>query len=68
MSKEEEVLSLFERVKEMGGADVLICNAGLAHKEPLLSGDTDQWREMMEVKEQTLAREKSCKNECCLDR
>ena len=49
VSKEEEVLTLFERVKEMGGADVLVCNAGLAHSEPLLSGDTSQWREMIEV-------------------
>lgn len=49
--KEEEVLALFEQVKkELGGVDVLICNAGLAHNEPLLSGNTSQWREMTEVK------------------
>ena len=48
--KEEEVLAMFEQVKrELGGADVVICNAGLAHNEPLLSGNTSQWREMMEV-------------------
>ena len=50
VSKEEEVLAMFERVRsELGGADVLVCSAGLAHNEPLLSGNTGQWREMMEV-------------------
>ena len=50
VSKEEEVLAMFEQVKrELGGADVIICNAGLAWNEPLLSGNTSQWREMMEV-------------------
>ena len=44
------MLAMFEQVKkELGGADVVICNAGLAHNEPLLSGNTSQWREMMEV-------------------
>ena len=50
VSKEEEVLAMFEQVKrELGGADVIICNAGLGWNEPLLSGNTSQWREMMEV-------------------
>ena len=50
VSKEEEVLAMFERARsELGGVDVLVCNAGLAHNEPLLSGNTSQWREMMEV-------------------
>ena len=50
ISKEEEVLAMFERVRsELGGVDVLVCSAGLAHNEPLLSGNTSQWREMMEV-------------------
>lgn len=51
VTKEEEVLALFEQVKrDMGVVDVLICNAGLAHEEPLLSGNTSMWREMMEVR------------------
>ena len=50
VTKEEEVLAMFEQVKrELGGADVIICNAGLAHLDPLLSGNTSQWREMTEV-------------------
>ena len=48
--KEQEVVAMFERaVREFGGVDVLVSNAGLAHSEPLLTGDTSQWREMMEV-------------------
>jgi 17beta-estradiol 17-dehydrogenase / 3beta-hydroxysteroid 3-dehydrogenase len=32
-----------------GGIDVLVNNAGLGHKAPLVSGDTAMWREMLEV-------------------
>ena len=47
---EEEVVAMFEKaVKELGGVDVLVSNAGLAHNEPLLTGNTSQWREMIEV-------------------
>lgn len=28
---------------------MLVNNAGLGHKEPLMSGDTESWREMLEV-------------------
>ena len=49
VTKEQEVVALFEKARELGGADVLVSNAGLAHNEPLLSGETSQWREMMEV-------------------
>ena len=48
--KEEEVVAMFETaVRELGGVDVLVSNAGLANNEPLLSGNTSGWREMMEV-------------------
>ena len=50
VSKEEEILALYDNVKaEYGGADVCINNAGLSHISPLLSGQTEDWREIMEV-------------------
>lgn len=36
-------------VDEAGGADVLVNNAGLGHFSPLMSGDTESWRQMLEV-------------------
>lgn len=50
VSKEEEILALYDSIKaEYGGADVCINNAGLSHPSPLLSGQTEDWREIMEV-------------------
>ena len=50
VSKEEEVLALYDSIKaEYGGADVCINNAGISHISPLLSGLTEDWREIMEV-------------------
>ena len=50
VSKEDEILSMFERIKqEVGGVDVCINNAGLAFDAPLLSGRTEDWRQMFEV-------------------
>lgn len=34
---------------DLGGIDVLVNNAGLGHKAPLMSGPTEAWREMLEV-------------------
>lgn len=34
---------------QFGGVDVCVNNAGLAHNAPLLSGSTDDWRNMLEV-------------------
>ncbi len=50
VSKEEEILEMFAKIKsQTGGVDVCINNAGLNHNAPLLSGATSAWREMVEV-------------------
>ena len=47
---EEDVQSLIDEAEStMGGVDVLINNAGLGHKASLLDGNSEQWREMLEV-------------------
>jgi NADP-dependent 3-hydroxy acid dehydrogenase YdfG len=44
------IARLFEEVRARGGGvDVLVNNAGLGHAAPLVSGDTEHWREMLEV-------------------
>lgn len=46
----DAVVHLFETLRgRWGGVDVLVNNAGLGHAAPLVSGDTEQWREMLEV-------------------
>ena len=48
--KEEEILAMFAAIKtEFGGVDVCVNNAGLAHDAPLLSGETWQFRNTLEV-------------------
>lgn len=47
---DSSVSSAFARLKdERGGLDVLVNNAGLGHQESLLDGDTERWREMLDV-------------------
>ena len=47
---EKQILSFFATVKERWGRlDALINNAGLGHKEPLMTGSTESWREMLDV-------------------
>ena len=50
VSKEEDILSLMSAIKsQFGGVDICINNAGLAYDEPLLTGDTEKWRHVLEV-------------------
>lgn len=50
LKDEAQLRTLFDRVrKTWGGVDVLVNNAGLGHQAPLMSGDTEAWREMLEL-------------------
>jgi 17beta-estradiol 17-dehydrogenase / 3beta-hydroxysteroid 3-dehydrogenase len=47
---EAQILEMFGDLQtRFGGVDVLVNNAGLGHHAPLLHGDTQAWREMLEV-------------------
>ncbi len=50
LRREEEIASLFDTIRrEWGGVDVLVNNAAIGHKESLVTGDPDHWREMWEL-------------------
>ncbi|XP_050391973.1 dehydrogenase/reductase SDR family member 11-like [Patella vulgata] len=52
LSKEEDIIKMFKTItsnESLGGVDVCINNAGLAHNAPILSGKTQEWREMLDV-------------------
>ncbi|KAI6651039.1 Dehydrogenase/reductase SDR family member 11 [Oopsacas minuta] len=50
VSNDTEVKFMFEMLREkLGGVDILINNAGLSHYSPLLTGSTEEWREMLQV-------------------
>ena len=49
LRQEAEILSLFQRTQEKGGVDVLVNNAGLGHRAPLMSGSSEGWREMLDI-------------------
>ncbi len=45
-----QITALFTRIREeTGGVDLLVNNAGLGREAPLMSGDAEAWREMLEV-------------------
>ena len=47
---EDEILAFFGAVRERwGGTDVLVNNAGLGYASPLVDGETERWREMLET-------------------
>lgn len=47
---EKDIAAMFGAIRERwGGVDVLVNNAGLGHKAPLLSGESEHWRDMLEV-------------------
>ena len=47
---ESQIQAMFERVRaEWGGVDVIVNNAGLGHAAPLVSGSSEEWREMLDV-------------------
>ncbi|MEA5533791.1 SDR family NAD(P)-dependent oxidoreductase [Crocosphaera sp. XPORK-15E] len=50
LRQEADIVNLFEAIRQQwGGVDILINNAGLGHRESLMTGSTEAWREMLEV-------------------
>ena len=50
LTSEPQILAMFEKIKaEHGGVDVLVNNAGLAHTAHLLTGQTNDWKNMLDV-------------------
>ncbi len=46
----EAITSMFDVVRErFGGVDILVNNAGLGRHAPLMSGSTEDWKEMFDV-------------------
>jgi NADP-dependent 3-hydroxy acid dehydrogenase YdfG len=50
LRREEEIRRAFERVRATwGGVDIVVNAGGLGRRAPLVEGDADAWREMLEV-------------------
>ena len=52
VTKEDEILAMFDEINtKHGGVDVMINNAGVGHVSPLLSGKTEDWKNMLDVRD-----------------
>jgi NADP-dependent 3-hydroxy acid dehydrogenase YdfG len=50
LRQESQILDFFDTIRRTwNGVDVLINNAGLGHRASLMDGDTEAWRDMLEV-------------------
>ena len=52
VTREEDVKAMFQRIRTsdtLGCVHVIVNSAGLAHEAPLLTGETSQWRGMLDV-------------------
>ncbi|XP_077867842.1 dehydrogenase/reductase SDR family member 11-like [Saccoglossus kowalevskii] len=50
LRSEKQILNMFEEIKNKhGGVDVCVNSAGMSHVAPLLSGETEKWREIIDV-------------------
>lgn len=50
LRREDEIRRAFESIRgAWGGVDILVNASGLGHRAPLVSGDAEAWRDMLEV-------------------
>ena len=50
MTDEKDILAMFEKIQsDFKHVDILINNAGVGLPDDLLTGQTDKWRQMLEV-------------------
>ncbi|GBM32196.1 Dehydrogenase/reductase SDR family member 11 [Araneus ventricosus] len=50
VTQESEILSMFDQIRRtFGRLDICVNNAGLSHDAPLLTGNTEDWRNMLDV-------------------
>ncbi|CAG2123266.1 unnamed protein product, partial [Medioppia subpectinata] len=50
LRQESDIKAMFEEIgSSFGRIDICINNAGLAKDAPLITGDTESWREMLDV-------------------
>ena len=53
VTKETDIESLFSHIRAdpaLGKVHVIVNSAGIGHEAPLLSGQTQQWRSMLDVR------------------